>query len=76
MSDEPDHGPSADAGDADIDLDELRRLVDELADANDAVGEYGDAHGIPAIERTAERIEGTIATLRQNVPGALEEREE
>ncbi len=58
------------------DLDELRELVAELAEANDAVREYGDEHGIPAIERTAKRIDGTIATLRQNVPGALSDREE
>ena len=67
---------SADRPDAEIDLDELRELVAELSDANDAVRAYGEDHTIPAIERTAERIDGTIATLRQNVPGALSEREE
>ena len=71
MSETPDRD-----GDRNVDLDELRELVEELADANDAVREYGDDHDIPAVERTAKRIDGTIATLRQNVPGTLSDREE
>jgi hypothetical protein len=51
------------------DLDELRARVAALDAANEALRAYGEAHDLPVIERSATRIDGTIATLRQNVPG-------
>lgn len=53
------------------DLDELRALVDDVDDAIAALREYGDDHDIPAIERDAKRMQGTLSTVRQNVPGGL-----
>ncbi|MFB6078886.1 MAG: hypothetical protein ABEJ80_07915 [Halarchaeum sp.] len=53
------------------DIDELQRLVDDLEEATAALREYGDENDIPAIERNAKRIEGTVGIVKQNVPGGL-----
>ncbi|PSQ24615.1 hypothetical protein BRD01_03735 [Halobacteriales archaeon QS_8_65_32] len=58
------------------DLDELREHLEALAAANAAIRAYGETHDVPVFEFSAKRIDGTIATLRQNVPGALTDFEE
>ena len=55
------------------DADELARYVEELDAAATALREYGADHDLPAIERNAKRIQGTVAIIRQNVPGGLVE---
>lgn len=58
MSEEPDH-------------ERVRELVAELESTVDELERYGAEHEIPAIERTAQRIAGTVDVLKQNVPGML-----
>lgn len=53
------------------DLDELRALVADLDEAAAALRAYGEANDVPAIERGAKRVEGTLGSVKQNVPGAL-----
>lgn len=53
----------------DVDIDELRERVAALSEAAEALREYGDAHDIPAIERSAARVEGTVRVIESNVPG-------
>lgn len=55
------------------DLDDLADRIETLADAAADVREFGEANDIPAIEKNAERIEGVVAALRQNVPGGLDD---
>ena len=57
------------------DIEELHRLVADLDEATTALREYGDENDIPAIERNAKRIQGTVGIVRQNVPGGLVLRE-
>lgn len=56
---------------SEYDYEELRRLVEELDAAATELREYGDDNDIPAIERSAKRIQGTVGIVRQNVPGGL-----
>lgn len=57
----------------DADLAELRRRIDDLAEAAAAVRELGEANDVPAVERGAVRIEGTLAMLDAHVPPELVE---
>ena len=53
------------------DLDELRALVADLDESAAALRAYGEANDVPAIERGAKRVQGTLDSVKQNVPGAL-----
>ncbi|GAD53849.1 hypothetical protein MBEHAL_2609 [Halarchaeum acidiphilum MH1-52-1] len=55
----------------DHDFDELRALVADLDEAAAALRAYGEANDIPAIERNAKRVQGTVGTVKQNVPGGI-----
>lgn len=57
---------------SDPDIEELQALVNDLEASLDAVRTYGLEHEIPAIERNATRMHGTLETIKQNVPGTLE----
>ncbi|GGN10549.1 hypothetical protein [Halarchaeum nitratireducens] len=57
--------------DAPDDLDELRALVADLDASAAALRAYGEANDVPAIERGAKRVQGTLDSVKQNVPGAL-----
>ena len=52
----------------DQDIREMRRRIDEIAEAARELRELGEETDVPAVERTAERIEGTLAPLDANVP--------
>lgn len=54
-------------------LAELQERVATLEEAIVAVREFGEEHDNPAIERSASRLAGTVAILKQNVPGSLVE---
>ena len=53
------------------DVEELRRRIDDLAAAAADVRRLGESNGVPAVERGAARIEGTIAMLDAHVPPEL-----
>ncbi|MFC6726453.1 hypothetical protein ACFQE1_19205 [Halobium palmae] len=55
------------------DIDELRERVADLRDAAAALREYGEDNEIPAVERNAKRVEGTVSVLEQHVPEPLDE---
>lgn len=58
------------------DRDLYREIDSEIERLNDAVArlrELGEEAGLPAIERNAERIEGTAETLSDNLPPELYE---
>lgn len=57
----------------DIDVEELREHIDELAARAAALRECGEQAGFPAVERNAKRIEATVAMLKMNVPPELQE---
>jgi len=57
-----------------IDVQELATYVDDLDAAATTLREYGIDHDLPAIERNAKRVQGTVEIIRQNVPGGLTER--
>lgn len=53
------------------DVQEIRERIDEIAEAAERLQELGDRQNVPAVERTAKRIEGTLTTLDNNVPPEL-----
>lgn len=55
------------------DPEELLARIENLEAAVADLQAYGETHDIPVVERTATRIDGTVATLYGNVPGGLEE---
>lgn len=58
------------------DRDVYREMAAEMERLNEAAArlrELGEAAGMPAIERNAERIEGTAETLAANLPPELTE---
>lgn len=56
-------------------IEELQELVDDLETALTNVRTYGAEQNIPAIERNAKRMEGTLDMVKQNVPGGLTDNE-
>lgn len=60
-------------GDADPDLAQLTRLVDDLEETSAALLEQGVEHDVPAIEHNARRIRDVVRVLEQNVPREREE---
>lgn len=59
--------PDADA------LEEMRELVDELAETTAALRALGDREDVPAVERNAARLQGVIEQLDRNLPPELVE---
>lgn len=57
----------------DQDIQQMRRRIDEIAEATQQLAELGDENDLPAVERTARRIEGTLAPLETHVPPELTE---
>lgn len=57
----------------DTDIEELQRMVADLEAGLDELRDYGEAHEIPAIERNATRMAGTLEMVKQNIPGGLAE---
>lgn len=57
------------------DVEELRERVADLRDAAAALREYGEENDVPAVERNAKRVEGTVNVLEQHVPRAPDEGE-
>lgn len=52
-------------------LEEMRELVDELAEATTALRELGEREDVPAVERNAARLAGVIEQLDRNLPPEL-----
>lgn len=52
-------------------LEEMRALVEDLADAAEALRELGEREELPAVERNAARLEGVIEQLDRNLPPEL-----
>lgn len=52
----------------DPDIEELRERVAALEAATAALREYGEDNDVPAVERNAARIEGTVSVIKRNVP--------
>lgn len=57
----------------DQDIQQMRRRIDEIAEATRQLAELGEENDLPVVERTAERIDGTLAPLDAHVPPELTE---
>jgi hypothetical protein len=55
----------------DQEIRQMRRRIDEIAEAAETLQELGEETDVPAVERTAKRIEGTLAPLDAHVPPEL-----
>lgn len=53
------------------DIAELADCIDTLVAATEDLREFGEEHDLPVVERTADRLEGTVDVLEQNVPREL-----
>lgn len=58
------------------DLAEISTRIDRVAADIEALQKLGEEHDLPAVERTAKRIEGTLSTLDSNVPPELTDGDE
>lgn len=52
---------------------EMAAEIDRLIDAAERLQALGEAAGVPAVERNAERVLGVAETLADNVPEELRE---
>lgn len=52
-------------------IEEMRTLVDELAETAAELREVGEEEDLPAIERNVARLEGVIEQLDRNLPAEL-----
>lgn len=50
---------------------EFANRVDDLVEATEALREFGEEQELPVVERTADRIEGSVDMLEQNLPREL-----
>jgi hypothetical protein len=57
----------------DQDIHQMRERIDEIAEAVQELKELGEQNNIPAVERTATRIEGSLAPLETHLPPELTE---
>ena len=57
----------------DHDIQKIRDRIEQIEDAVDDLQQLGDDNDIPAVERTATRIEGALTTLDAHVPPELTE---
>lgn len=55
------------------DIREMRERIEELSDTLDELQELGEENDIPAVERIAKRMDGTLTTLDSHVPPELVE---
>jgi hypothetical protein len=53
------------------DIREMRERIDDIAEATERLQELGEENDVPAVERIATRIEGTLTTLDNQVPPEL-----
>lgn len=53
------------------DVREIRERIDELSEILDELQELGEENDIPAVERIATRMDGTLTTLDAHVPPEL-----
>lgn len=53
------------------DIREIRERIDELGETLDELQELGEENDIPAVERIATRMAGTLTTLDSHVPREL-----
>ena len=58
------------------DLAEIRARIETIAEETAALRDAGAEHDIPAVERTAKRLQGTLSTLEANVPPEVVEEAE
>lgn len=56
-----------------VPLSELADRIEGLRETAAELRELGEAHGIPAVERNAKRIEAVVEVLEGNVPEELVE---
>jgi hypothetical protein len=55
----------------DNEIQQIRRRIDDIAEAAERLEELGAENDLPAVERTAKRIEGTVGPLDAHVPPEL-----
>ena len=55
----------------DNDIEQIRRRIDDITEAAEQLQELGAENDLPAVERTAKRIDGTVAPLDAHVPPEL-----
>lgn len=57
----------------DQDIQQIRKRIDDIAEAVQELQELGEENDIPVVERTATRIEGSLAPLDTHMPPELTE---
>lgn len=57
----------------DDDVAAMRGLVADLAETTATLRELGDRADLPAVERSAARLQGVIEQLERNLPPELDE---
>lgn len=55
------------------DIEQMRRRIDDIVEATQKLRELGEENDVPAVERTAKRLEGTVTQLETHVPPELSE---